>query len=222
MLFGGASDTWGQPPTRSAWGFSGSIVPKWKTPAELNVLFPDYDTADLSGSELRVGVVRGRALSGDWGISYVRKRFADDSRLATVPGTACFGGSCFEQRTIAALQNVHVNGLEIHKFIPFVTIKRRAQIGMVFAGGVGRFRGSAFVDAQSVGFVDGRPVLRRTTDTVAIEQLFILENGIVPLARLELAAAAILSNSLKLRVSGGINMPGTQTVSVQGIYLFPQ
>ena len=65
-------------------------------------------------------------------------------------------------------------------------------------------------------------VIRPTVTDVPIGQLFILERSTIPLFRLELAGAALVSDNFKIRVSGGVNFPGTQVISVQGIFLLPQ
>jgi hypothetical protein len=42
----------------------------------------------------------------------------------------------------------------------------------------------------------------------------------VPLGRIEIAAAAILTPGLKVRVSGGFSFPATQVFSITVNYLF--
>ncbi len=92
VLAGSVSDAFAQS-DRSVWGVSGSFAPKWTTPSEMAILF-DTDTAAITGSEFRAGVVRGRPLGGDWGVSFVRKNFSDDSRLADTPFEQCFNATC--------------------------------------------------------------------------------------------------------------------------------
>ena len=41
---------------------------------------------------------------------------------------------------------VTIDGIEAHRFFPFATIKRRAQIGLTIAGGVGSWKGAVLVD----------------------------------------------------------------------------
>jgi len=220
VLGGFVSDALAQS-DRSVWGFSGSFVPKWNTPSELAILF-DADTVDIRGSEFRVGVVRGRPLSGDWGVSFVRKNFREGSQVSAEPFEGCFNTSCFTETSSATFQHVTVTGVEVHKFIPFATIKRRAQIGLTVAGGVGSWKGTALREEAFVDFQGNTPVLRRDVASIPIEDLWVLERAMIPLFRLELAGAAIVSNNFKMRISGGVNFPGTQAFSVQGIFLLPQ
>ena len=44
--------------------------------------------------------------------------------------------------------------------------------------------------------------------------------SILPVGKLELAVTGVLTRSLKVRASGGINVPGTQRFSVTAVYLF--
>lgn len=50
---------------RSHWGVVGSVTPNWKVPTRLENLFGG--TLDIKGSDLTIGVARGRDLGGDWG-----------------------------------------------------------------------------------------------------------------------------------------------------------
>ena len=48
----------------SHWGVTGSFVPKWQAVPELWKLLYDVKEADASGSEFRIGVVRGSDRGG--------------------------------------------------------------------------------------------------------------------------------------------------------------
>ena len=207
---------------RSVWGFSGSIVPKWQMPSQLAMLF-DAERIDISGGEFRGGIVRGRPTGGDWGVSFVHKTFKDDGQIVfEEPQQNCFGAACFMESASGVLRNVTIDGVEAHRFFPFATIKRRAQIGLTIAGGVGSWKGAVLVDENFVDFQGSTPVLRRSLQEYPITEAYILERSLVPLFRLELGAALIAHESFKVRVSGGVNFPGTQTISISGIYLLPQ
>jgi hypothetical protein len=207
---------------RSVWGFSGSVVPTWRMASQLSILF-DAESVDISGGEFRAGIVRGRPTGGDWGVSFVRKTFKDDSQIVfEQPEQNCFRDGCFTESASGLLRNVKIDGIEAHRFFSFATIKRRAQIGLTLAGGVGAWKGGVLVDERFVDFQGSTPVPRHTVEEFPITQAYVLERSIVPLFRLELGAALIAHESFKVRVSGGVNFPGTQSISVSGIYLLPQ
>lgn len=183
----------------SRWGVQASFVPSWSVPEAAKDLF-DAETLTVEGSELRVGVVRGRTLGGDWGISYVQKML-DDGSFTESPS--------FTRTT----EGVTVRGVAIDKFAPFGTIKERVQIGMIFGIGVG----------QASGVV--RHFDKQTGDTADVEaKRFFSPFGqdipVVPLARVELAVAAIVMPGLKIRASGGVNYPGVSRFTLGGVYLF--
>lgn len=207
----------------SSWGVSASLVPYWRVPQEARILF-DADAITMDGSEFRIGIVRGRTLSGDWGVSYVRKTFKDGSRVLRGAGTSCINDSCVEQSTEYRTHNLLLQGVEIHKFVSFATIKRRVQLGMTFAGGVAQVKGTAERRSLYPEFVlqGSSSVVKQIEliDMVEGRELFIGEVKTAPLARLELAVATILAPGLKVRVSGGANLPGYQAASVVFIYLF--
>ena len=62
------------------WGISVGLTPAWHTAAPSRQLF-GADQIDMTGSEVRFGVVRGDLFEGDWGISYVDKSINEDSTL---------------------------------------------------------------------------------------------------------------------------------------------
>src|SRR4051812_35764997 len=87
-------------PTPSHWGVELSLTPYWFTPdggasvqdLYCSMLFAGHSArqchdASLAGSDLRIGFVRGRVRSGEWGIAYVRRRFRDDSAVSA--GISC-------------------------------------------------------------------------------------------------------------------------------------
>src|SRR5690242_9047919 len=61
----------------SRWGIVGSVTPQWKVPSQLEKIFDG--TVDIKGSDVSIGIARGRSRGGDWGVSFVHKRFKDGS-----------------------------------------------------------------------------------------------------------------------------------------------
>lgn len=183
----------------SRWGIQASFVPSWSVPDAAKPLF-DADTLTVEGTEIRVGVVRGRTLGGDWGISYVQKWLDDGS----------FADSSDFTRTTTG---VTVRGVAIDKFAPFGTINERVQIGMIFGIGAGQASGLVRQLDKHTGF----------TEEIEAKHFFSpmgQEIPVVPLARLELAVAAIVMPGLKIRASGGVNYPGVATITLGAVYLF--
>jgi hypothetical protein len=131
----------------SSWGVIGSVTPTWNRASSLGmdrlaVLLFDADTVDLKGSEFTIGIARGRDLGGDWGVSFLRKRVNDGSRVESLE-QFCESGKCFTQGESRITRNVVLNGLEVHKFVPFGTIKRRVQIGLNVGFGFGSLSGES-------------------------------------------------------------------------------
>ncbi len=186
----------------SHWGVSFGLTPRWTATGSsmpVGILWDNVDEIDLSGSELRVGIIRGSELGGDWGISFVRRTFRDGSVLDfTSAGDARY-----------VTDGVSLTGVEIHRFSPFVTVAGRVQVGMEYGGGVGTLAGA--------GIATNRPDIgtRDVTDALRAHGI-----PIVPLARAELAAAIVAAPGVKVRIKGGLNFPGLQTFSVTVNYLF--
>lgn len=183
----------------SRWGLQASFVPSWSVPEPAKDLF-DAEVLTVEGSEIRVGVVRGRTLGGDWGISYVQKGLKDGS----------FADSPDFTRTTTG---VTVRGIALDKFAPFGTIKERVQIGMIFGIGAGQASGTV----QQLNKHNG------LTEEIEAKQFFSpmgQEIPVVPLARLELAVAAIVMPGFKIRASGGVNYPGVAKFTLGAVYLF--
>jgi hypothetical protein len=213
------------------WGVVGSFAPSWKIAEQLSDLLVAVDreaqvsSVDIHGSELRVGVARGRELGGDWSLSFVRKRF-QDSHVSQMDRFEYFDGQQAVTETLAFdynLDEVTLTGVEYQRFRPFATIKERVQVGLTYGGGVGWLGGTARgveVDA------DGSRNVERTPDALFGEGevgLFsVMERTLkpVPLGRLELSVAGLVAPGLKVRVSGGFNFPGYQAGSISAVYLF--
>ena len=213
----------------SHWGIVGSITPgqSWHVISPLaEHVFDHSGTADLSGTDFSIGIARGRMLGGDWGVSFVRRNINDDSRFESeTTFSRCVADVCTETTDIDELyltQGVTYTGVEVHKFVPFVTIGDRMQIGMNFAGGVGKFGGElekhdfdtdfAFVNGQFV------PIRTETITTEEMDEFVSFKP--FPLGKVEVAVAGILAPGLKIRASGGFNFPGYSVFRITGVYLF--
>ena len=138
----------------SHWGVVGGFVPLWKTTSSVEKLgtlvFADDAVELLKGSEFRIGIARGRILSGDWGVSFIRKNFDGQNPSTAEEGRGCQGGStpggpvilsCTTSNVVLTPDDLQISGVEVHKFIAFATIQERVQIGLNVAGGVGVGRG---------------------------------------------------------------------------------
>lgn len=208
----------------SSWGVSGSFVPAWTVPGDNAVAKAIFnaDALHITGSEFRVGFVRGRTLGGDWGVSFVRRKLNDGSTVSAGLYTDPSMPNV-EQGDFTTLRNVEITGVEVHKFSPFATIAKRAQIGLVFGGGIGSSKGDletrrVYVDYT---FSGNRvvPTKVESRETIDAKELVYPGNGLVPLGRLELAVAGIVAPGLKVRASGGMAFPGLHTFSIAGVYL---
>ena len=81
----------------SRWGVAVGFIPSFEISGGSSaigklaeVMFDRGDEGlDVKGSDFRIGIVRGRRLGGEWGVSYIRRSFDKDS---TQGGTSEF---CF-------------------------------------------------------------------------------------------------------------------------------
>ena len=193
------------------WGMSFALTPSWETGPGINKLF-GADRVDMKGSEMRWGFVRGIDVGGDWGLSFVKTKFSSNSSLDK-DVTSCSRGSCGTfVRTINDTTNM--TGFEVHKFEPFKTWRDRVQLGMLGAVGLAWMHGEVYK--------------RTTTEETDIEsfgakagELFPPSTSVVPMLRMEIAAAGIIVPGLKVRASGGFAMPGYHTFGLSLVYLIP-
>lgn len=214
---------------QSHWGIAGSFTPRWEF---LHFLEDSMDRViDMTGNEMRIGIVRGRQLGGEWGASFVKRRIDDDSTLAQekpkcLSGigqpNVCAGGNTYRTR------GAFMNGVQLHWFVPMATIARRVQIGAVVSGGVARVGGDADETQEhlqvTVHPVTGAASLSVAAETSLVEARSIFSHTFVaeymPIGGVEAAVAVIVAPGVKLRVSGGAAFPGFHTVSVTAQYLF--
>jgi hypothetical protein len=190
----------------TSWGITAGVSPQWSMPGEWLAGLFDATTVDVKGPEFRLGVIRGTTLGGEWGVSLIHKRLSKESTIE-VEGSN-------DLLTVVA-DDAELIGVEVHRFFPFARAGR-VQIGVNLGGGIAQLR----------GFVTGRQIGATTTDfTLPFPDAFAVvdrEIDWMPVGRAELAAAVLAGERLKVRVSGGFNMPGFQVVSVSFSYLLGQ
>lgn len=193
------------------WGVSFALTPSWETGPGVNRLFA-ADRVDMRGSDFRFGFVRGFELEGDWGMSFVRTTINSNSSL-DVDVSPCGRGSC--GTFLRTVEPTRLTGFEFHQFQPFKTWRNRVQLGMLGAVGLGWLRGQVYK--------------RTTTEDSDVEafdasagELFPPSQSVLPLLRMEVAAAAIVVPGLKVRASGGFSMPGYHTFGLSVVYLIPR
>jgi hypothetical protein len=202
-------------------------VPQWDSDKFLStdVLFDSPDHLGLKGNEFRIGVGRGKSLGGDWAVSYVHRRVESGTQsIVEEPHTEVIGNQTFTFSETLTAQDVTFDGIVWDKFVPFATIKQRVQIGMSFGVGVAMIRGTVLRRTQNVDFVQvGNNFVTvpvTVEETVDANELLVGEIDFLPLGRIEAAAAFIVIPSVKVRVTGGFNLPGVPAMGVQGVYLF--
>ena len=208
---------------KSHWGIVGTATPLWKVPSQLEQLFDG--TVDIKGQDVSIGIARGRSRGGDWGVSFIHKRLKDGSRVDNIEQDCdSFSNGCFADGESYTTRSVAINGLEVHKYIPFVTIKDRTQIGLNIAGGFGKWSGTVehrqvFADFVSFNQATGRAVgvARETVTTEQAREL--LDLPVMPLFKLQVAGAVRVTPALKLRVEGGLDLPGYERIHIAAVYL---
>lgn len=216
------------------WGVSGSFTDRWVAPKEYRWLI-GAETVDLSGSDYRIGFVRGRVLGGEWGLSYVQqtveqgseiglsRSFPEDIAIPNCATEAFAAGDCgvFYE----ANAGLRLSGFELHRFVPFVTFSERVQVGMNIAAGGGWYRGTAkrravnrnsaltspdeFVGESVLDVMGSELTLPRRYDTP------------VPLLNIDIVVAGIVAPGLKVRGGMGVyGFPGRRRIVASATYLF--
>jgi hypothetical protein len=220
VLVGGSTPALAQD---SSWGVIGGLTPTWRVPDNAIKNLFDARAVDLSGSEFRIGIVRGKELGGDWGVSLVQKKFKEGSTVTRQADYDIADLGTFPATLGFTTTDTSLLGVELHKYANFATIKDRVQIGMIFGGGIGQLRGSVNRHAEVVVNAGDVGRIENFNETVVASELFAplgFEIEYVPLFRTELAVTGIVAPGLKVRASGGFNMPGTQVFSISAIYFF--
>lgn len=212
---------------QSRWGIIASITPRWQAPSQIEKVKIFNGAVYLDGSDFTIGVIRGRSQGGDWGISFVRQRWKDDSLVQDVEEQCGFinvASGCLRSGTSYLTRGVTVNGVMVHSYLPFVTIKRRVQLGVNLAGGIGQLQGDVEKHELSVvtDFVSrsSRAATGRQRDIVTTSPAKELAKWpVLPLGAIQPALAVIIAPGLKLRVAGGFDFPGYSKFAVTGVYL---
>lgn len=215
--------------TDARWGIAASVVPRWEF-LEL-VEDPMERDVEMQGTDVRVGIVRGRDLGGEWGISYVRRQVDDDSVVVQQESLKCVARDNLPdvcaRGTLHRTRGANMTGVQLHRFFPIGTMARRVQVGAVVTGGIARLRGSAEQVQEHLQVVRTPPT-GATTVTVASESSTVEARHIfddtgladyIPIGGVEAAVAVIVAPGVKLRASSGVSFPGFHVFGVTIQYL---
>jgi hypothetical protein len=186
------------------WGITIGFAPLWSVPSQLGQLF-ESDQFDIKGKEFRIGLIRGTTLGGEWGVSLIHKRFDKDSVLAIRQSNGVIS---------VVTEDAEMLGAEVQRFFPFKRI-RRAQIGLNLGGGLAEMRGFATGTVRVQNGADVEAPIRFSD----VLELAGRDINVFPLGRAELGVATLVGDRVKVRVSGGFNMPGVQIASISVSWL---
>lgn len=231
----------------SFWGVSASLAPDWRMASGPRTAFFAERVSDyrVAGAEFRIGIVRGRTESGDWGFAVVRKMIKRGSFVAkdTILGQET-------TTTYRVTEGAWLTGVEVYKFLPFLKVGGRQQFGVVLAAGASgkpggtverRIEGIIFASDPSLtpnppvvtrgpGFMyddwrtvvavpSGQTSVVDRVDAWKLVDVSVWSSTPQVLARAELAWAVTLRSDTKIRVSGGVNFPGFQVFSIEMVHL---
>ena len=216
----GAVPAHAQTTRTSHWGASVSFTPQWKAHGELQELLWAEGDGTIEGSEFTVGIVRGSTTGGEWGVSFVRKPVKDGVTITRITEDS---DSQFSVRQTHRLvfQDVYLQGVEFHGFIPFATIRNRVQIGLNLAGGIARTRGTieeTFETISQFRLPNGDVITNANTSSNAFPADEIVYKY-QPLGKVEGQVAFILAPFLKVKVGGGFNMPSAACFRMGAVFL---
>lgn len=215
------------PSTLSHWGVVFSATPGWYVPTAITN--QSGGGATIAGTQFAIGFVHGRSTSGDWGVTFVHEPVKDGSNGYSTDTSCGFAngpiaGGCFNTGGAAVTQGVAMNGVQIHKFIPFGLIKGRVQLGIELAGGVGKLSGTLQKTSSDIKGVQTNTKTGQQSallvTTVTTEDVTAELPGTVPLGHLTFVAAAILTPAIKVRWETGMLMPGSTFSTVVATFLF--
>jgi hypothetical protein len=214
----------------SHWGVVFSATPSWYLPSFLvNSLASDGGSAVVVGRQFAIGVVHGNARRGDWGVTFIHQPVKDGSRISDSDSECGFSngplsGGCFNTSGGGISKGVAFEGVQVHKFIPFALIKRRAQIGIELAIGYAKLTGTVVKTSsdvaavqfnQKTGLSTGLLTTTVTNEDVSAEIL-----GSMPIGRVTVVGAWIVNPAIKVRWEGGIIFPGQSFSTIAVTYLF--
>lgn len=199
---------------KSHFGVVFTVSPTSSVYERFKVLF-DTEPVDVRSRDIEIGgILRGRQLGGEWGISYVQKKYASGSRIGGYE-QFCQQGTCYDLGRQITLDDVQLRGVMIHKFAPFATIKRRVQIGLAFGGGVAQARGTATLESRSLSGTG----FEQATAVIDARDVFVESIKTIPIWRLEAAGAVLVAPGLKIRVGGGLDFTNLPAMSITAVYL---
>lgn len=207
---------------KKSWGVQFGYDPGWQSMSWFSKILPV--TLNLEGKDLRIGVIRGNIRGGDWGVEYVKGDLGNSSSITTNPSDFCDSVQhCGLSKTTYNLNDVSLSGPQAHWFKPFVTIKGRAQIGLNSAVGAVWIAGTV-EKVEIKDYHDGRkPSVfeKRSTDDAAAAFKDVTSLSFLPLARIDLAVAAIATENIKVKVAVGlVGFPGRSKFNISVGYLF--
>jgi hypothetical protein len=213
----------------SHWGVVFSATPSWDVPNSIIAKIAGDGGATIVGTQFAIGIVHGRAMSGDWGVTFVHESVKDGSNGFS-NDTSCgftngpLPGGCFNTGGGAVTQGVKMNGVQVHKFFSFGVIKQRVQLGLELAGGIAKLSGTLQKTSSDITNVVMNPKTgQRTgllTTTVTTEDITAELPSKVPLGHFAFVAAVILHPALKVRWEAGMLMPGQSFSTLVVTFLF--
>jgi hypothetical protein len=194
--------------TASHWGASVSFTPQWKAHGELQELLWAEGDGRIEGSEFTVGIVRGSTTGGEWGVSFVRKPVKDGVTITRITEDSDSQFSVHQTQRLV-FQDVYLQGVEFHSFIPFATIKNRVQIGINLAGGIARTRGSIEETFEMISefHLPNGDVITNADSSSNVFPADVIVYKYQPLGKVEAQAAFIVAPFLKIKAGAGFNMP---------------
>lgn len=202
-------------------GIRASFAPEWKGQESYKSIFGLDGTGTINGSDLTIGFARGTNLGGEWGVSYIRKKLKTDG-IVDAEGGTCGTNCSFAFTETSTFDNVYLDGVEAHFSIPFVTIKRRVQVGLSLGFGAGFPKGTVHQVVEDVNVTPGpggQPITQANRDEFdeAAKDVFF---PVIPIVKVEAEVGVILAPGLKVRAGGGFNFPSQKALHMAVVYLF--
>lgn len=214
------------------WGVTGTFTPRWTSPSSFDNLY-EVTPTDVKGTDFRIGIVRGRQLGREWGVTLVHKRIGGDStagEFTDLCETGTVSVECHPEGDLYTLSNASMTGAMLHVVLPFAKIGRSVQFGLLLGGGIAGVSGDVTLDTRRLSYralpngitrfdraPDGTVISESATGTFPATDVI---KSPMPLIDVQLAVSATVAPGLKLRASGGLSTPGYQPVSISFVYLF--